>query len=308
MGIFAPSIDTAFEKYATRHELFTDAAETQRFTVRIPYNEAYALINEIIGVNIRSDLLDYTAYERSSLFLESAVIVPVISDPKPAPPNSEYYLYDEAEVTLTYSAAVPQILDDGSPGDPFTPWNPVEYFEVIEPRAEHQILDFNDYHWDSQPDSEKLKKGENPVRLLYGATYTVYWYNQQSIAPGFFSLAGSVNSLGFKSPGMRFFDAGTGKYNRYFEVEKEQMLYSPGAYSDSLYWLDASKTQRGYNYVCKWLVKLGDDNNTWNKFYRKTDNAAASYKYIYDELVSAKDQTTVYKNFRLMDHGTLLPS
>ena len=178
-----------------------------------------------------------------------------------------------------------------------------DYLEVIEPRAEHQILDYNDFHWDNSPANETLSPGQAPVKTWYAATYTVYWFNQETLPDEYFSLVGSVHQSLFTSPKLEFWN---GASDVKFSAEPQQMLYVPAGYSRSFWWQNSLAIDRGFNYICKWLVKRGEAANTWNAYWRKTDDMTNAYTF--DTIAAKEAPFGRYENYRVADHEPLLPS
>lgn len=305
MGLWDSRKDNVFEILGTRNWTWAETEQGIQVNVFVPYSESHSLVKNLITFREGTpDFVNPALFTNLPLDLISATIKPLVVSGRAFFPDEDHYPYNDidAVVTLQYSSFTHRNRNES---EDFAE----DYFETYEPFAENQVLDFNLFYWGTKPTNVKIDAKEAPARQWISGTYTVYWYNQEEVPDEYFDLIGSVNTLSHRAIVV----------NKVFQAE--QMLYFPAGYSKSLFWRNTETftIDRGFNYVCKWLVKTqegDDDEPTWNKYYRQETGTVAdeggspsedSVGPIFDT-IKRKSDDTVYNNFPKKDHEPLLPS
>ncbi len=172
--------------------------------------------------------------------------------------------YGKAIVTINYESK------DAPEGDDLIS-------ESLEPTAEFQTLDYQDFRWGSA-EGTALKEAEAPGRLVRGLEYVHTRHRMLSVSPYVLSLVGYVNSDAMYAPtlGLSF--------------AAETLLYNPPTLTKKFTSTEAEATQGVFRFTFK--------PTGWNTFWRQETKA---YEAMYHKT------TGLYTNFPSGDFSLLFP-
>lgn len=246
------------EEFNTRREQRSKGAFAASVVLRVPWNQRYAFMEAMVTEDDGWGA-SYPGYD--SARIASFDVNPFAAQPKldTDPYEVEEIIYKEALITCNYTNLTRS------------------YVETLEPAAEMRRLPYKRFQWEStaQEESVHVAPEEAPSLPVRTVVYTVAWKRMKTVPPEFHTLVGCVNGRAYVCDTFKGFWL------------PEQMLYIPttgNAASYSSNNVPEASLLDFFDYTCKWKVRLGPAECTWNTFYRMIEQQGSEkeerYNYV----------------------------